>query len=45
MLLPPGAGRYAAVAAAAALGFFQGWLLGRIRTQDRLIKELQRARR
>lgn len=45
MLLPPGAGRYAAVAAAAALGFFQGWLLGRIRTQDRLIKELWRARR
>ncbi|UQS25195.1 SRPBCC family protein [Amycolatopsis thermalba] len=45
MLLPPGAKRYAAVAAAAALGLFQGWLLGRIRTQDKLIKELQRARR
>ncbi|MDQ0382655.1 SRPBCC family protein [Amycolatopsis thermophila] len=45
MLLPPGAKRYAAIAAAAALGLFQGWLLGRIRTQDKLIKELQRARR
>lgn len=45
MLLPPSAKRYAAVAAAAALGLFQGWLLGRIRTQDKLIKELQRARR
>ncbi|MDA3624645.1 SRPBCC family protein [Saccharopolyspora oryzae] len=45
MLLPPQTRRYAAVAAAAALGFFQGWLLGRIRTQDKLIKELQRARR
>ncbi|WP_027943684.1 SRPBCC family protein [Amycolatopsis taiwanensis] len=44
MLLPPGAKRYAAVAAAAVLGLFQGWLLGRIRTQDKLIKELQRAR-
>ncbi|MEV0050498.1 SRPBCC family protein [Saccharopolyspora shandongensis] len=45
MLLPPETRRYAALAAAAALGFFQGWLLGRIRTQDKLIKELQRARR
>ncbi|GAA2787964.1 SRPBCC family protein [Saccharopolyspora taberi] len=45
MLLPAGTRRYAAVAAAAALGFFQGWLLGRIRTQDKLIKELQRGRR
>ncbi|MGW1678214.1 SRPBCC family protein [Saccharopolyspora sp. NPDC002376] len=44
MLLPPETRRYAALAAAAALGFFQGWLLGRIRTQDKLIKELQRAR-
>ncbi|GHE76905.1 carbon monoxide dehydrogenase subunit G [Amycolatopsis deserti] len=45
MLLPPGIRRYAPIAAAAALGLFQGWLLGRIRTQDKLIKELQRARR
>ncbi|WP_431919056.1 SRPBCC family protein [Amycolatopsis tucumanensis] len=45
MLLPPGVKRYAPIAAAAALGLFQGWLLGRIRTQDKLIKELQRARR
>lgn len=45
VLLPAGARRYAAIAAAAALGLFQGWLLGRIRTQDKLIKELQRARR
>ncbi|OXM44863.1 SRPBCC family protein [Amycolatopsis alba] len=45
MLLPAGAKRYGVIAAAAALGLFQGWLLGRIRTQDKLIKELQRARR
>jgi carbon monoxide dehydrogenase subunit G len=45
MLLPPGVKRYAPIAAAAALGLFQGWLLGRIRTQDKLIKELHRARR
>lgn len=45
MLFPPEARRYAALTAAAALGFFQCWLLGRIRTQDKLIKELQRARR
>ncbi|MFC9251822.1 SRPBCC family protein [Amycolatopsis thailandensis] len=45
MLLPEGVKRYGVIAAAAALGLFQGWLLGRIRTQDKLIKELQRARR
>jgi len=45
MLLPAGVKRYGVIAAAAALGLFQGWLLGRIRTQDKLIKELQRARR
>ncbi|GAA5153943.1 SRPBCC family protein [Amycolatopsis dongchuanensis] len=45
MLVPPGVKRYVPVVAAAALGLFQGWLLGRIRTQDKLIKELQRARR
>ncbi|GAB3726805.1 SRPBCC family protein [Amycolatopsis oliviviridis] len=45
MLLPAGVKRYGVIAAAAALGLFQGWLLGRIRNQDKLIKELQRARR
>jgi carbon monoxide dehydrogenase subunit G len=45
VLLPAGIKRYGPIAAAAALGLFQGWLLGRIRTQDKLIKELQRARR
>ncbi|WP_340688411.1 SRPBCC family protein [Amycolatopsis coloradensis] len=45
MVLPEGVKRYGVIAAAAALGLFQGWLLGRIRTQDELIKELQRARR
>ncbi|MGC7101292.1 SRPBCC family protein [Amycolatopsis lurida] len=45
MLIPAGVKRYAPIAAAAALGLFQGWLLGRIRTQDKLIKELRRARR
>ncbi|WP_394361533.1 SRPBCC family protein [Amycolatopsis sp. SB7-3] len=44
MMLPEGVKRYGVIAAAAALGLFQGWLLGRIRTQDKLIKELQRAR-
>jgi hypothetical protein len=44
-LLSPNAKRYAALAAAAAIGLFQGWLLGRVRTQDKLIKELQRALR
>lgn len=44
MLLPENAGRYAATAGAVAVAFFQGWLLGRVRTQDKLIKELSRAR-
>ncbi|MFP5022543.1 SRPBCC family protein [Pseudonocardia phyllosphaerae] len=44
MLLPAGAGRYAAAAGALAVAFFQGWLLGRVRTQDKLIKELRRDR-
>jgi carbon monoxide dehydrogenase subunit G len=44
MLLPPEAKRYLAFAAVAAVSFFQGWLLGRIRSQDKLIKELQRGR-
>jgi hypothetical protein len=43
--MPPRTKRYAALAAAAAIGLFQGWLLGRVRTQDELIKELQRALR
>ena len=44
MLLPEHAGRYAVAAGALAVAFSQGWLLGRVRTQDKLIKELQRGR-
>ncbi|MGP3975861.1 SRPBCC family protein [Streptomyces sp. 8N114] len=44
MLLPPGVTRYLPVVAAGLAGLFQGWLLGRIRSQDKLIKELQRGR-
>lgn len=44
MVLPPEAKRYLAFAAVGALGFFQGWLFGRIRSQDKLIKELRRGR-
>ncbi len=44
MLLPPNAGRWAVGAGALAVAFFQGWLLGRVRTQDALIKELLRDR-
>ena len=44
MLLPPGAKRYLPVVAAGALGLFQGWLLGRIRSQNKLIMELLRER-
>lgn len=42
MLLPEHTGRYAAAAGALAVAFFQGWLLGRVRTQDKLIRELRR---
>jgi uncharacterized protein len=44
MLLPPGAGRWAALAGAAAVGVVQGYLLGRLRGQKELIRELRRAR-
>ncbi|ATY11752.1 carbon monoxide dehydrogenase [Amycolatopsis sp. AA4] len=44
MLLPPNAKRYLPVVAAGALGLFQGWLLGRVRSQNKLIKELLRER-
>ncbi|MBB4689493.1 SRPBCC family protein [Amycolatopsis jiangsuensis] len=44
MVVPPQAKRFLAIAAAGALGLFQGWLLGRIRTQDKLIEELRRDR-
>jgi carbon monoxide dehydrogenase subunit G len=44
MLLPAEGKRYLALAAVGALGLFQGWLLGRIRSQDKLIKELHRGR-
>jgi carbon monoxide dehydrogenase subunit G len=42
MLLPAGAGRWAALAAAAGVGLFQGWLLGRLQGQKMLIEELRR---
>jgi hypothetical protein len=45
MLLPPGAGRYAALAAVGLGGLLQGWLLGRLRGQSLLIDELWRQRR
>ncbi|WP_336159573.1 SRPBCC family protein [Amycolatopsis sp. VC5-11] len=44
MLLPPNAKRYLPIVAAGALGLFQGWLLGRVRAQHKLIKELLRER-
>ena len=42
MLLPPGAGRWVALAATAGVGLFQGWLLGRLQGQKMLIEELRR---
>ncbi|PVZ14996.1 SRPBCC family protein [Actinomycetospora cinnamomea] len=42
MLLPPNAGRWAALAAVAGVGLFQGWLLGRLQGQKMLIEELRR---
>ncbi|HEY2224745.1 SRPBCC family protein [Actinomycetospora sp.] len=45
MLLPPNAGRYAALVAAAGIAFAQGWLLGRLRGKNELIEELRHARR
>ncbi|WP_406630886.1 SRPBCC family protein [Amycolatopsis sp. WGS_07] len=44
MLLPPGTKRYLPLVAAGALGLVQGWLLGRVRSQHKLIKELLRER-
>ncbi|WP_409181111.1 SRPBCC family protein [Amycolatopsis sp. VS8301801F10] len=44
MLVPPNAKRYLPVVAAGVLGLFQGWLLGRVRSQHKLIKELLRER-
>ena len=44
MLLPPNAGRVAAVAAAVGLAAVQGYLLGRLQGQKALIKELRRGR-
>lgn len=44
MLLPPNAKRYLPLVAAGALGLVQGWLLGRVRSQHKLIKELLRER-
>ena len=45
MLLPPGAGRWAALAGALGVGLFQGYLLGRLRGQKMLIEELRRRAR
>lgn len=42
MLVPPGAAKYVPIAAAFALGLFQGWLLGKLSAQAKLIKELRR---
>lgn len=44
MLLPPNAAKYAPVAAAFAVGLFQGWLLTKLRVQSRQLKELRRDR-
>ncbi|WP_188195842.1 SRPBCC family protein [Nonomuraea sp. SYSU D8015] len=41
-LVPPGVSRYVPIAAAFALGLFHGWLLGKVRAQAKLIKELRR---
>lgn len=42
MVLPPGAAKYLPIAAAFALGLFQGWLLGKVSAQAKIIKELRR---
>ena len=42
MLLPPGTGRWAALAGALGVGLVQGYLLGRLRGQKMLIEELRR---
>lgn len=44
MLLPPHAGRWAALAGAAVVGVVQGYLLGRLKGQKMLIEELRRDR-
>ncbi|MEJ2863897.1 SRPBCC family protein [Actinomycetospora flava] len=44
MLLPPNAGRWAALAGAAVFGVVQGYLLGRLKGQKMLIEELRRDR-
>lgn len=44
MLLPPHAGRWAALAGAAVVGVVQGYLLGRLKGQRMLIEELRRDR-
>jgi carbon monoxide dehydrogenase subunit G len=45
MLVPPNAGRWAALAAVGLAGLLQGWTLGRLRGQALLIEELRRQRR
>ncbi|MFD1544565.1 hypothetical protein [Nonomuraea guangzhouensis] len=42
MLRPQGVARYVPIAAAFAIGLFQGWLLGKVSAQAKLIKELRR---
>lgn len=44
MLLPPNARRIAVAGAALAVAFLQGWMVGRLRGQSRLLDELRRAR-
>ncbi|MFG2005257.1 SRPBCC family protein [Spirillospora sp. NPDC048911] len=41
-LIPPSAAKYAPIAAAFAVGLFQGWLLGKLRAQSKQLKELRR---
>ncbi|MFI0444332.1 SRPBCC family protein [Actinomadura sp. 6N118] len=41
-LVPPSAAKYAPIAAAFAVGLFQGWLLGKLNAQSRELKALRR---
>ncbi|KAB2345102.1 SRPBCC family protein [Actinomadura rudentiformis] len=41
-LVPPSAAKYAPIAAAFAVGLFQGWLLGKLSAQSKQLKELRR---
>jgi uncharacterized protein len=45
MLLPPNAGRYAALVAVGLAGLIEGWMIGKLRPQTLLIEEMRRDRR